>query len=323
MQLGQIWISMWSDRMGRCCKEAWRLRRASGRTVGEMERERERFVICSLFHLLPCHASCRGGNTPWCLRETEREGWARWRGGWKQIEAGKRWTGWRRIQRKVTSKKRQLFGKKGGKSMLSIAYNWAAKSWNAGVNYTGWQVCKYEDVPARLQITCPAFAIHIFARWLTSDKAGDQELFPFPLSLCSFSLPPHPNRNRGEQARHDGSTASAEVISLANAAAPQMHAHRFDMYSVSKPHLIHFAVSPPFTASRRTRGEFRVHETDKTRCHHASLRITPEPLRNILGIYIFSLLLLLKSLPFAFYSIRILVHEGQTFSKASPHLNWL
>lgn len=91
-------------------EEGW-LRRASGRTVGEMERKRERerwregrrerFVICSPFHLLPCHASCRGGKYT-LMSEGDRGKRMSEVAGWnKQIEEGKRWTGVRRRQRKA------------------------------------------------------------------------------------------------------------------------------------------------------------------------------------------------------------------------------
>lgn len=54
-------------------------------------------------------------------------------------------------------------------------------------------------------------------------------------------------------------------MSLGRCCSPQLHAWRFDMHSVSKPDLIHFAVSPP-EASPHMQGESLEcrRETNKT-----------------------------------------------------------
>ncbi len=211
--------------MGRCWKEGGRkaeegLWQDSGQ---DGERGRERFVICSPFHLLPCHASCRGGNTPWCLRETEGKGWVRWRGG----GVGKANRGGEEMDRSEKETKEGEIEKERDivieKREKIYAYRCVFQVPSPEMQELTTGAGRYAN--RRMdQCATRLLFLHLLFIYLQGDSLQTKQVikssFLFP-SRFSPSLFLHIwiARRRGEQARHDGSTASAEVISLANAAA--------------------------------------------------------------------------------------------------------
>lgn len=193
------------------------LREDSGKE-GERETQGRRFVICSSFHLLPCHAPCQGGGktlpdvwggpgekecTTWKGEDGDKRG--------KQIE---QWcAGSRKRQKKSKIAKEMKETRKETYAYLCI-FEMASPEL-LQLNTGAGRYAKRRMYLCTTRLLFPAFTIHIFARWLTSDKAGDQELSRSPLLPLSSTS----DKEEEKQVRHDGSTASAEVVSLANAAA--------------------------------------------------------------------------------------------------------
>lgn len=109
--------------------------------------------------------------------------------------------------------------------------------------------------------------LHLLFVYLQGDSLQTKQVikssFLLPLIFFFFSLSPRLNDKR----RRAGEAWWIHSLSRSHkprkCRSPQLHARRFDMYSVSKPHLIHFAVSPPLKASWLIQGGFRAQERDK------------------------------------------------------------